>query len=59
MTATSRAPSSAELIRAIDLADSADAMLDAVEALADIRSPEAIPTLIEVLGYNNPGAAVA
>ena len=53
------APSCAELIRAIDTADCADAMLDAVEALADIRSLEAIPTLIEVLGYNNPGAAVA
>ncbi|MGK7909901.1 MAG: HEAT repeat domain-containing protein [Synechococcus sp.] len=53
------APSCAELIRAIDAADSADAMLDAVEALADTRSLDAIPTLIEVLGYNNPGAAVA
>ena len=53
------APSCAELIRAIDTADSADAMLDAVEALADTRSLDAIPTLIEVLGYNNPGAAVA
>ena len=51
--------SCAHLIEAIDAADSADAMLDAVEALADIRSLEAIPTLIEVLGYNNPGAAVA
>lgn len=53
------APSCAELIRAIDTADSADAMLDAVEALAETRSLDAIPTLIEVLGYNNPGAAVA
>ena len=51
--------SCAHLIEAIDTADSADAMLDAVEALADIGSHEAIPTLIEVLGYNNPGAAVA
>ncbi|MEM9569332.1 MAG: HEAT repeat domain-containing protein [Cyanobacteria bacterium P01_E01_bin.34] len=54
-----QAPSCAELIRAIDAADSADAMLDAVEALAEVRSLDAIPTLIEVLGYNNPGAAVA
>lgn len=53
------APSCVELIQAIDKADSADAMLDAVEALADTRSLDAIPTLIGVLGYNNPGAAVA
>jgi phycocyanobilin lyase subunit beta len=33
--------------------------LDAVKALAAVRHEAAIPTLIEVLGYNNPGAAVA
>ena len=48
-----------ELIDAVEKADSSDALLDAVEALAAARSPEAIPTLIEVLGFNNPGAAVA
>ncbi|MGF1492157.1 MAG: HEAT repeat domain-containing protein [Microcoleaceae cyanobacterium] len=48
-----------ELIRAVDQADSADALLDAVEALANARVEEAIPTLIQVLGFNNPGAAVA
>ncbi|MEB3279358.1 MAG: HEAT repeat domain-containing protein [Lyngbya sp.] len=48
-----------ELIRAVEQADSSDALLEAVEALAATRSPDAIPTLITVLGYNNPGAAVA
>ena len=48
-----------KLIEAVKRADSADNLLDAVEALAQVRSPQAIPTLIEVLGYNNPGAAVA
>lgn len=48
-----------ELIRGVEAADSAQGLLDAVEALAAARSPEAIPTLIEVLGFNNPGAAVA
>ncbi len=52
-------PNHEKLIEAVNLADSADKLLDAVEALAEIRSIEAIPTLIEVLGYNNPGAAVA
>lgn len=48
-----------QLIQAVDEADSADGLLEAVENLADARYEEAIPTLIEVLGYNNPGAAVA
>ena len=47
------------LIEAIGQADSAENMLEVVEALADIRQEAAIPTLIKVLGYNNPGAAVA
>ncbi|MGB3536329.1 MAG: HEAT repeat domain-containing protein [Microcoleaceae cyanobacterium] len=50
---------SSELINAVETADSSDALLDAVEALAAANLPEAIPTLIEVLGFNNPGAAVA
>jgi phycocyanobilin lyase beta subunit len=33
--------------------------LEAVQNLADARLEGAIPTLIEVLSYNNPGAAVA
>ena len=48
-----------ELIQAVERADSADGLLDAVKALAELRSEAAIPSLIEVLGYNNPGAAVA
>lgn len=47
------------LIEAVKQADSANSLLEAVEALAEVRSPQAIPILIEVLGYNNPGAAVA
>jgi phycocyanobilin lyase beta subunit len=47
------------LIQAVEDADSADGLLEAVKALAAVRHEAAIPTLIEVLGYNNPGAAVA
>ena len=49
----------AKLIEAVDKADSADKLLEAVENLADACSETAIPTLIQVLGFNNPGAAVA
>ncbi|MGB3265745.1 MAG: HEAT repeat domain-containing protein [Microcoleus sp.] len=48
-----------ELIRAVEQADSSEGLLNAVKALAETPSKEAIPTLITVLGYNNPGAAVA
>ncbi|MBE9184037.1 HEAT repeat domain-containing protein [Microcoleus sp. LEGE 07076] len=48
-----------ELIRAVEQADSSEGLLNAVKALAAADSTEAIPTLITVLGYNNPGAAVA
>ena len=47
------------LIEAVNKADSADGLLEAVEDLAAVKAVEAIPTLVEVLGYNNPGAAVA
>jgi phycocyanobilin lyase beta subunit len=47
------------LIAEVDRADSATGLLNAVEALAAVQAVEAIDTLIEVLGYNNPGAAVA
>jgi len=46
------------LIRAVHDADSPLLLVKAVKALADARHPEAIPTFLEVLGYNNPGAAV-
>lgn len=49
----------APLIRAVEEADSKGAMVVAVGRLAAQRHPGAIPTLIQVLGYNNPGAAVA
>ncbi|HIK33673.1 MAG TPA: HEAT repeat domain-containing protein [Oscillatoriales cyanobacterium M59_W2019_021] len=48
-----------ELIADVDRADSADGVLDAVKALSAAESTDAIAKLIEVLGYNNPGAAVA
>ncbi len=48
-----------KLIQAVDEADSADGLLNAVKALAAVRSSAAIPSLIQVLRYNNPGAAVA
>jgi phycocyanobilin lyase beta subunit len=47
------------LIQAIEQADSAPALIGAVRSLAAAQSPAAIPTLITVLGFNNPGAAVA
>lgn len=49
----------ASLIAAVDAADSAQTLLKAVETLAATRDPEAVPTLIAALSYNNPGAAVA
>jgi phycocyanobilin lyase subunit beta len=48
-----------ELIADVDRADSVDGVLDAVKALSAAESAIAITKLIEVLGYNNPGAAVA
>jgi len=48
-----------KLIQAVEQADSSQRLLDAVQALADARLEEGIPTLIATLSYNNPGAAVA
>ena len=48
-----------QLIQAVQQADSSEGLLNAVRALAAAGSQEAIPTLITVLGYNNPGAAVS
>lgn len=47
------------LLRNITEADSSTRMVEAVERLAQARLAAAIPNLITVLGYNNPGAAVA
>lgn len=48
-----------QLIRAVEQADSPESLSQAVWALAAARQEAAIPTFIRVLGYNNPGAAVA
>ncbi|MEL6496431.1 MAG: HEAT repeat domain-containing protein [Cyanobacteria bacterium J06623_7] len=48
-----------QLIEAVNQADSADLLLKTVEDLAEVGDRTAIPTLVEVLGFNNPGAAVA
>ncbi len=56
MTATDSIDS---LLRDIAKADSSTRMVEAVERLAQARLAAAIPHLIAVLGYNNPGAAVA
>lgn len=54
------APDSIEtLLLAIAEADSSTRMVEAVEKLSEARLEAAIPNLITVLGYNNPGAAVA
>ncbi len=47
------------LLLAIAEADSSTRMVAAVERLSEARLNAAIPSLIAVLGYNNPGAAVA
>ncbi|MEM8504438.1 MAG: HEAT repeat domain-containing protein [Cyanobacteria bacterium P01_D01_bin.1] len=48
-----------ERLQAVEAADSAQGLLDSVEALAELADEGAVDTLIKVLGYNNPGAAVA
>lgn len=47
------------LIKAVNNADSAQSLIDTVEDLAAVKNQAAIPTLVEVLKFNNPGAAVA
>ena len=48
-----------ELIRAVEEATSSISLLNAVRSLAAAHHVGAIDPLIKVLGYNNPGAAVA
>ncbi len=48
-----------ELILAVQQANSDERLLESVRALAGCHSEAAIGTLITVLGYNNPGAALA
>ena len=59
MIAPSSSPPFEARLQAGNEADSAQGLLDAVEALADLNDRRSIPTLIQVLGFNNPGAAVA
>lgn len=47
-----------ELIRTVEQANSPAQLVAAVKALAAARSEQGISTLIAVLGYNNPTAAV-
>jgi phycocyanobilin lyase beta subunit len=47
------------LLDNVNRADSAEALVDAVEALAATQETAAIPSLVEVLSFNNPRAAVA
>ena len=48
-----------QLIDNVKQADSTVRLVTAVQALAAFGSEASIPTLIEVLSYNNPGAAAA
>lgn len=50
-------PSVESLVRAVEQADSSEKLCAAVAQLARSRQEAAIPTLMSVLGYNNPGAA--
>ncbi len=50
---------SQELIRAVEQADSPTQLVAAVRTLAAAKDQSGISTLIAVLGYNNPVAAVA
>lgn len=48
-----------QLLRAVDEADSSEGLIRAVRNLAQSGDEMAIPMLIKVLGFNNPGAAIA
>ena len=52
-------PALPTLMQAVEQADSAEELLRATVALAAVAEPEAAGTLVEVLRFNNPGAAVA
>jgi phycocyanobilin lyase subunit beta len=47
------------LIQDVESASNGLDLIKSVQALADRRSLDAIPSLIKALGYNNPGAAIA
>ncbi len=48
-----------QLIQAVEQASEPAVLVAAVQALVAAKDKEAIPTLIAVLGYNNPTAAIA
>lgn len=48
-----------DLITAVNNADSSQGLIDAVEDLAAVADQTAMTTLVDVLKFNNPGAAVA
>lgn len=50
---------SESLVQAVEKASSSEELVKAVWALTRTQSESAIPTLIKVLGFNNPGAAIA
>ena len=62
-TSPTTSPATGDLIRAVQEAATAEAMLQATISLAAAAAaapePSAVACLVEVLGYNNPGAAVA
>lgn len=49
----------ARLVQAVRQAESSEALVRATRELADSVAPDAAVALVEVLGFNNPGAAVA
>jgi len=55
----SQVPTVAARIAALQQAGSAMALLEATQELAGCTDASAAPVLVEVLGFNNPGAAVA
>jgi len=55
----SQVPAVAARIAALQQAGSAMALLEATQELAGCADASAAPVLVEVLGFNNPGAAVA
>jgi phycocyanobilin lyase subunit beta len=57
MTVTNAVPVEA-LIQAVEQADSPEQLATAVQVLVESHSEAGIPTLIAVLGYNNPAAAI-
>lgn len=59
MTVSSASPQLQPLLDQLHAAGTAETVRFAVEDIAAAQLAEAVPILIEVLGYNNPGAAVA